>query len=66
LKAPILPAGCPGQDASQKSALDSVAWLPQTEREISTQRTGVCYPDARHPIAATAKNQIRCGRKLRN
>ena len=28
--------------------------LPDAERALSAQRTGVCHPDTRHPIVATS------------
>ena len=57
LKAPILLQAA-GTGRVTEICTQFGGWLPQTEREISVQRIGICYPDARHPIAATAKNQI--------
>ena len=33
-------------------------WLPNAEREATSTRTGVCHPDARHPITLTARSSI--------
>jgi hypothetical protein len=57
LKAPILPqAAATGRVAEICTRFGG--WLPQTEREFSAERTGACYSDSRHPIAATATGQI--------
>ncbi len=57
LKAPILPQAA-GIGRVVDICTQFGGWLPQTEREISAERTGACYSDSRHPIAATATGQI--------
>ena len=57
LKAPILPQAA-GTGRVVEICTQFGGWLPETEREISAERTGACYSDSRHPIAATATGQI--------
>jgi cell division protein FtsW (lipid II flippase) len=57
LKAPILPQAA-GTGRVVEICTQFGGWLPQTEREISAERTGACYSDSRHPITATATGQI--------
>ncbi|HEV2008499.1 MAG TPA: hypothetical protein VGQ88_07230, partial [Burkholderiales bacterium] len=57
LKAPILPQAA-GTGRVEAMCAQFGGWLPETEREISAQRTGVCYSDSRHPIAALATGEI--------
>jgi cell division protein FtsW (lipid II flippase) len=57
LKAPILPQAA-GTGRVVEICTRFGGWLPETEREISAERTGACYSDSRHPIASTARGQI--------
>jgi cell division protein FtsW (lipid II flippase) len=57
LKAPILPQAA-GTGRVVAICAQFGGWLPETEREISVERTGTCYSDSRHPIAAMATGQI--------
>ena len=57
LKAPILPQAA-GTGRVVEICTQLGGWLPETEREISAERTGACYSDSRHPIASTATGQI--------
>lgn len=57
LQAPILPQAA-GTGRVVEICTRFGGWLPETEREISAERTGACASDSRHPIAATATGQI--------
>jgi len=57
LKASILPqAAATGRVAEICTRFGG--WLPESESEISAQRTGACHSDSRHPIAAMAAGEI--------
>lgn len=57
LRAPILPQAA-GTGRVAEICTQFGGWLPATEREISAERTGVCYSDSRHPIATIATGPI--------
>lgn len=61
LKVPILPQAA-GTGRVVEICTQFGGWLPETEHETqnetTAQRTGACYADSRHPIAATAMGQI--------
>ena len=58
LKAPFEPHAA-GTDRVADLCSRYGGWLPNAEREATATRTGVCFQDARHAIAYTAKGTLR-------